>query len=806
MTTWTTRGRIVLAASCALATGFASADANAADAADAPAAPEGAAAAAGGSLDEVVVTARYRSENVQSTPISITALSATALEDRGVTNVQNLSAIVPNTFIAPGAAGAIGAPTISMRGVQQVDFNFNFESPVGIYIDDVYRPHMLGSDIDLLDVDHIEVLRGPQGTLFGKSSMGGAIRLFSKQPTGGDTGSFEASAGNQGAYNFRGSFDTTLIADRLFMRVAGVYKHRDGYVDMLDFVCQMNANGTPNLIAPGVTSHWPPKGGCVTGREGEENVKGGRIMLRAVTSDKSEVTVALDRTNDDNTIAPDVTLATISQGAAVQQGYVAPGAVWDSRFLGPGRYQTYASPDTPNVQYLHEWGLAVTGTYNFTDHIRSKLIVGHRDYDSASSFNADASPLQLIQNWNPIQHSQDSVELRLTGEAFDNRLDWATGAYWFEGKTYQGGHIKFTTLNFDQDDHYGDRNESVFAHGVYNLTDKLSLTAGVRYSKNVKTFSYHHPGIGPDIAPIVSEARDDRPDWTGGINYKFTDALMTYASVSTGFRPGGVNPRAIVIPDQLRAFEGEQMTSYELGVKSQFLDNRLRANVAVFYSDYSKHLTQAVGKECIIPGLSQDQIRVYQSNEVCPGTTVAEVPWDYYITSPASVRGAEGEFVYEPLNRLRLEASFGYNHFKSKVTNPADPRYVDPANLQQPEWNANAAAQYGLPFAAGVLTPRLEWVYQSRMTFSGAPALPFDPRFGLSPQAAYDLTSTPARSLFNARIGFDSQDGKWGAALRVDNLFNHFYYLNKFDLSGLVVSGLPSRPRTWLLSVTRNFQ
>ncbi|MFX8684988.1 hypothetical protein ABTM63_19440, partial [Acinetobacter baumannii] len=92
-------------------------------------------------------------------------------------------------------------------------------------------------------------------------------------------------------------------------------------------------------------------------------------------------------------------------------------------------------------------------------------------------------------------------------------------------------------------------------------------------------------------------------------------------------------------------------------------------------------------------------------NEVCPGATVAEIPWDYYITSPASVRGAEGEFVYEPLNRLRLEASFGYNHFKSKVTDPADPRYVDPANLQQPEWNANAAAQYGVPFAAGVLTP-----------------------------------------------------------------------------------------------------
>lgn len=792
------RCRWVLAAACVQVAAFTASSASAAEA-------NAATNDSSSSLDEVVVTARYRSENVQSTPIAITALSANVLDERGVTNVQNLSAVVPNTFIAPGAAGAIGAPTISMRGVQQVDFNFNFESPVGVYIDDVYRPHMLGSDLDLLDIDHVEVLRGPQGTLFGKSSMGGAIRLFSKKPQGGDVGFLEASAGNQGAYNFRGSFDTTLIDDKLFMRVAGVYKHIDGYVNMLDFVCQMNANGTPNLIPPGVTSHWPPKGNCVTGKEGEDNVKGGRVMLRAVPTDNSEITFALDRTDVDKTMAPDVTLATISQDNAVAQGYIPAGSVWDSRFLGPGRYATYAAPDTPNVQFLHEWGTAVTGTYQFTDHVRAKLIYGHRDYQSASSFNADASPLQLIQNWNPISHQQDSVELQVTGEAFDNRLDWATGAYWFQGKTYQGGHIKFTTLNFDQDDHYGDRNESAFAHAVYNLTDALSVTAGVRYSKNTKTFTYHHPGIGPDIAPIGSEARDDRPDWTGGLNYKFTQSVMGYFSVSTGFRPGGVNPRALVIPDQLRPFEGEQLTSYEVGVKSQFLDNRLRANLAVFYSDYSKHLTQAVGKECVIPGLSQDQIRVFQATEVCPAATVAEVPWDYYITSPASVRGVEGELTYEPIEHLRLESSFGYNHFKSKVTNPADPSYVDPANLQQPEWNANAAAQYAVPFAAGIITPRLEWVYQSKMTFSGAPALPYDPRFGSNPQEAYDLTSTPARSLFNARLGFDSQDGKWGAAFRVDNLFNHFYYLNKFDLSGLVVSGLPARPRTWLLSVTRNF-
>jgi iron complex outermembrane recepter protein len=771
-------------------------------------------------LDEIVVTARFRAENLQQTPLAITAISADALEAQGITSVQNLSAVVPNTYIAAGAAGAVGSPTISMRGVAQTDFMFSFEAPVGVYIDDVYRPHMLGSDLELLDIDHIEVLRGPQGTLFGKNSMGGALRLFSKKPQGNDSGFVEASAGNLGAYNFRGSFDTAVIPDRLFMRVSGAYKHIDGYVDVVDFACQMRANGTPNLIPAGVQSWWPYGGDCRTGTQGEENVKAGRVMMRLVVNDKSEILVSLDKTDVDGTGTPDLTLAAISQQDAIAQQFIPPGGTWDSRYLAPDRHTSYASTDTPNVNMLHEWGLSVTGTLDFSEHARAKVVYGHRDYRAASSFNADASPLRLIQNWNPIHHTQDSAELQITGEALDGKLQWTTGAYYFKGDTDLGGHIKYVFLNFDQDDSFPDKNESAFLHGVFNATGQLSFTGGLRYSKNQKIFQYHHPGIGADPTQTVCpggadptcrfEFKDSRTDWMVGANFKFTPDTMGYATVSTGYRPGGVNPRPIIVPDQLTSngqFDGEEMISYEVGLKSEMLDHRLRANLAVFYSDYKSYLSQGTFKQCI----GHNPIEPIPSANPCPPDTLViggnaiAAPWFAYFTQPAKVKGIEAEFLAEPVAGLRLNASLGYNEFKSGITDPGSPLYRHPANLLQPRWNVAAGMQYALAVTRGTLTPRLDWNYTSKATANGSPNSLFDPRFGLTGSAAYDLTAVPSHSLLNARLGYDTEDGKWSAALRVENLFDNDYWLNKFDASGLVVSGIPNRPRTWLLSVQRNF-
>jgi iron complex outermembrane receptor protein len=772
-------------------------------------------------LEEVIVSARYRDETLQTTPLAITAVTADDLQARNIANVDDLGRVVPNTFIVPGAAGALGAPTVSMRGVSQLDFNFAFEPGVGIYIDDVYRPTLLGSDLDLMDIDRVEVLRGPQGTLFGKNSMGGALRIVSKVPQGDDTGYVEATAGNFDRLDFRGSFDTTLVPDKLFLRVSGVQKHIDGYVRLVDFACQMHANGTPELIPDGVgTNAYSNASDCTTGRQGGQDLKAGRVMLRYVVNDRAEINFSLDKTNDDKQVSPDVTIGAISQAAASAQGLLnpsiypwvlpdgtrnpnAPAVVWDSRFLAPDPYTSYARTNSPNVANMHEWGMAGSASYEFTDSVRAKLILGHRSYEFRSSFNADASPYGFIQNWNPIHHTQDSAELQISGESFGQRLEWTTGAFYFDGSTHMGGHILYAGLSFDQDDDFTDKNQSAFLHAVYRMTEALSLSAGVRYSKNEKIFSFHHPGIGPPIAPLSNSFEDTRPDWTVGLKYQLTDELMLYTTASTGYRPGGVNPRPIIVPDQLVPFEGEEMTSYELGLKATLLEGRMQLNLAGFYSDYSSHISQATLKQCVgAPGTPAPVV----PNVTCPAGTLFEAPWFAYFSDEATVRGVEAELAFEPLDGLLFTASGGWNEFESDVTDPTAPNYRHPDNLTQPEFNASAGLQYALETAVGTITPRLDWTYQSEMTYSGVLSLPFDPRFGLDAAAAKELTSTPSRSLFNARIGFASGDGGWEAALAATNLFDKFYWQNKFDLSGMVVSGMPSRSREWSFTVRRNFK
>lgn len=299
-----------------------------------------------GGIEEITVTARYREENLQQTPIAISAVTGEALESRSFTNVAEIGQIVPNAYFKQ-APGQFGRSTQAfIRGVGQGDFKLSFESGVGMYVDDVYYSDVLGSVFDLTDIERIEVLRGPQGTLFGKNSLGGAVRVISRRPQGDNTGYLEASYGSYDRIDLRGSYDFALVEDRLFARVAGVSKHRDGYGKRLDFACEMQRRGTPELagIGDGLAADGPdadtlpdvvavgsdadnafsipslrPGAGredCVLGRTGGEDVQGGRVMLRWVASDDLEVNFSVDYTNDDSEIQADSLKAIGSYNAA----------------------------------------------------------------------------------------------------------------------------------------------------------------------------------------------------------------------------------------------------------------------------------------------------------------------------------------------------------------------------------------------------------------------------------------------------------------------------------------------------------
>src|SRR3569833_4199739 len=197
-------------------------------------------------LQEVTVTARYKQENLQTTPLAITARSVEALQERNLTNVNDIGLAIPNAFMRPPVSNYGPTQTIGLRGIIQTDFSYAFEPAVGVYIDAVYHGTLTGSSMDLLDLERVEVLRGPQGTLFGKNSLGGAIRLISKEPKGDDTGQLELTYGTSHRLDLRGGYDFKLT-DNLFARLTGVSKQIDGYEDVLDFTCQMKQYGTPQL-------------------------------------------------------------------------------------------------------------------------------------------------------------------------------------------------------------------------------------------------------------------------------------------------------------------------------------------------------------------------------------------------------------------------------------------------------------------------------------------------------------------------------------------------------------------------------
>jgi iron complex outermembrane receptor protein len=340
----------------------------------------------GGALEEIVVTAEFRSEKLQQTPLAITALTTQALGERNITSLVDVSNAAPNVtmFEANAAYGKTNAAFI--RGIGQGDFNFASAEPgVGIYIDDVYFSTTFGSMFDLLDLDRVEVLRGPQGTLFGKNSIGGAIRMISQKPKGDDTGYLEVTGGNFKRREVRGAFDLALIKDVLMLRVSGMSKQRNGYVDRVDYAC---ANPS---TAGSLPVQQLGQGNCIVGREGGVDVKGARAQLRWVPSSNFEDNFTADVYDDNSEAAAEVMLVAnpaIAPALAAFNGSATTpnslinrfGIPYDSRFVTAGTYTTYSSfhdPWTgtayPAVNTVHEWGVSNVADWTIVENVHFEI-------------------------------------------------------------------------------------------------------------------------------------------------------------------------------------------------------------------------------------------------------------------------------------------------------------------------------------------------------------------------------------------------------------------------------------------------
>ena len=766
------------------------------------AAAEDAAAEDARSGGEIVVTAQFREQNLQDTPIAITAINAETLEARGQTSVTDLGDFAPNVALEPASGLQGNSIAAFIRGIGQSDASFALEPGVGVYIDDIYYGTTFGAVMDLTDLERVEVLRGPQGTLAGKNSVGGAIKLYTKESDDSGDGFVEATYGSFDRLDLRASAGFALT-DELFARVSGVSKTSNGYMKRLDYGCVNSDSGIP------MTSSGDD---CVLGTEGGRDLQAVRLALRyAPAAAPLEINLRADYASDNSEMV--ATKLLYADNASVRSYDAANplgGIPFDNRFItGPKSYTTYADYRTGGnyttafgiptqiapggfavepKSTAESWGVSGKIGYELTPDISLTSITGYRVADGTSGIDVDGSPLTILLQEFTSRHEQFTQELRLSGQFADGLIDATVGGFYYDANDRIYGRNQIPTLRFDfyQDDNVDNRSISAFGHVEVHLTDQLNLVGGLRYTDDKKTYNYTRLNLdGTEPTPdfftpnflvaglngLQGTFEGDRVDYRIGANYAPTSDLMLYAQVSTGFKGGGINPRPSA-PDQVLTFGPEKVTTYEAGFKSDWLDRRVRLNGAVFLNDYTDM-----------------QLVRYQ----CPDSVVisCSVPSN---AGDAEILGFELETFIEPVDGFTIDGSLGYLDFDyTEITNPATMVTLDMIAPFISKWQASAGAQYRAELASGAaITPRVDWSYRSDFFYN-------------SINNAFN--EVEGYNLVNARLTFDSADRNWSLSAAVTNLFDKFYYTGKAENIGSfgVVTGNPGRPREWSVTLRRNF-
>ena len=382
-------------------------------------------------LEEVVVTAQFRAQKLQDTPIAITAVDAELLESRNQTSLAAVAAQAPNVLLLE-TGGAFG-PGMSarIRGVGQADFNPAFEPGVGIYIDDVYYSSLTGSNFDLLDLDRVEIARGPQGVLGGRNSEGGSVKLYSRKPQGDGTGSVRATYGSRNLIDARAVGDFALVDGSVFARMSAVAKRQNGYVTLIDYGCKFPNSGVPSNS---------PQGDCIAGHEGGKNYIAARGALRFVANENFEFNLSADITADDSQSSA-VVLQNVNANAggalasATRFGSVT--VPYTTAFVPPTRRISYSSftairpqnafgPPNPlagsTLSYSPDthttlWGVNGTADWKLGDSLALKSITAYREFDSRWSEDNDVSPISGSLGAEHLFNESFSQELRLNGAA-----------------------------------------------------------------------------------------------------------------------------------------------------------------------------------------------------------------------------------------------------------------------------------------------------------------------------------------------------------------------------------------------------
>ncbi len=762
-------------------------------------------------IEQVVVTARRRAERLQKVPVAVTALSSAQIAQNKVIAVNELGALTPSLTFEQSSYSTFGA-YVGIRGQKTNDTVLSQSPSIGIYIDDVYAPSTIGVGLgNLWDTNQIEVLKGPQGTLYGRNTTGGALKITTNQPDyKGLYGTVQVGFGNYGSLEDRAMLNVPIVDGKAALRLDYVHVSHDGYAydhtsdravddaDSESFRAALKLDPIEDLnIVIRANLDNGHSGGTITNLEAVKPVFG---VGGVPTFSPALLNTGLEIGSlTFQQLLPFLAPQFFGPPTAADFGQVIAGqeAAYKklTSYLRQGYNPNYSGTEDGT---LKDKGVSLNGTYHITDDLAIRSITSYQYAFQAGNDEVDATPLHILEGTGD-QSSLDQFtqELQAVGTGLDHRLNYTAGFYYYylTGSDDSPGELELPFLNVTgspvhTNDKLTDESYAFFGQGTYAVTPTVHVTGGVRWTNEntgltasstagpQNTCNVPPPG-GVNGAPCSDSFNNGFHafDYLASIDWAATENILLYAKISRGFRAGGQNQRGSVIGG-FGAFAPEEVTSYEIGAKSEFLDHRLRLNAAAYHSQYSN--------------IQRSVLTVTPSQQ-----TITEI----VNAAAATIDGVEAEVTARPIPPLTLSANMAYTHprYTSYFSNG-----VDLSNIMfqdQPLWQFNVGGTYVYPFVVAAteasLSGTVNFAYQSKVNFQPDEQTVYSNGYAI--QGGYGL--------LNARLALDIP--RYGVTLEGwgKNLTNRKYLSGAVDVVAALGVGVGylSDPRTFGFTLTKKF-
>lgn len=719
-------------------------------------------------IEEIVVRARRRAELLENTPVTVTALSPELLREANVTNLNEIQNLVPNISLGSNGLGA----QIRIRGVGNSSNGVAFDPGVGLYLDGVFMPRSRAAVLDLVDVQQIEVLRGPQGTLFGKNTVGGAVNVTTVKPQMHTEGFVFLRPGSLGTVNTRGMLNLAVgsgwLEGKLATRLSFGSRNARGYVYNTFRDKYVSGNASQSFV--------------------------GSVRFLPI---------------DDLTIDVSGSYAKqVTPGPGGQCQFMEEQQLTD---LAPGLREACAET-TPfvagadllqlsNVANYGVWGIVQydVGDVSVLEDVSLRSVTSWRQRHSRSRLDLDATRITIValnssgggpglDDGTPGRAEQIQQEVQLNATAWEGRINFITGLFTYWENAEQGSTVfstlhlpgGVTTVNGSNSNIKTDNfTWALFGQGTVDFTDWLSATAGIRYTSDGKSIDQLNQSVvDPDAPTGASAASATFDSWTPMANLTLRapddllgdgplDHVLTYFTYARGFKGGGINAATQVnVGVRALPFQPETLDNFELGFKTISFDRRLTANIALFHGKY-------------------DDIQVTQQRTFVDENGNPSVQRATLNAAKATIQGVELEIQARPVRGMFVTGSLGYldTRFGSfpNALSDLDGSVIDRSGQSfnsAPRWQSYLAVQYSLPVSPagssapwldGWVTPRIDWAYRDRYHVLG-------PEVPQSIQTGYHLVGL--------RLSYGFMDDRAQVALWATNLLNDKYFNTAFSLGG----------------------